>query len=158
MQQLETAVTQQYAVSSVVASVTLDRGLTTARRALLQNEIPLAAPAHARQCGRYELTKPETNVCQLVDQPLIYLLTNKRQTRITYLDLTLLHSASNRLFTTQEREGTCSSEPENQKSSHLVCCVLNKILNLMKCLLTFVRILTHNKEYFLTSCLIFIYF
>lgn len=61
MQQLETAVTQQYAVSGVVASVALDRGLTTARRALLQNEIPLAAPAHARQCGRYELTKPETN-------------------------------------------------------------------------------------------------
>lgn len=153
MQQLETAVTQQYAVSGVVASVALDRGLTTARRALLQNEIPLAA--HARQCGRYELTKPETNVCQLVDQPLIYWLTNKRQTRITDLHLTLLHSASNRLFTTLE--GTCSSESENQKSSHLVCCVLNKILNLMKCLLTFVRILTHNKEYFLTSCLIFIY-
>lgn len=98
------------------------------------------------------------NLKQTVNQPLIYWLTNKRQTQITDLHLTLLHSASNRLFTTQEREGTCSSEPENQKSSHLVCCVLNKILNLMMCLLTFVKILTHNKEHFLTSCLIFIYF
>lgn len=59
VQELETAVTQQNAVSSVVAGVTIDRGLTTARYALLQHEIPLTAPTHTWQCSRHKLTEPE---------------------------------------------------------------------------------------------------